>query len=241
MSEKENLIVNGEASVENAPVESAPVAEKEEKVTYTLEDGTQGSRSAYIRQEFKKDRSRGDIAKELKVAYYIVYSATANMFNAAHPEEGATAGSRGAMMEDPENPGKMIARAELMRKDLAANMTRSDIAKKYDVAYATVYAATKDESEGAPAHGGKVFIELEDGTKVARAEYIRQLATVGTEGKPMTKREIANLLHIDYAVVWAACKEKKAATPVVPTDVKDIPEDVVDEGSPVEDDKPVEE
>lgn len=192
-----------------------------ERQQFLLDDGTTGSRSAYIRQEFKKDKARADIAKELDVPYYVVYSATANMYNAAHPEEGT---GRGVMIEDPET-GEMIARAEMFRKEFENGMSRGDIAKKYDVPYASVYSVTKDKDGAEGSHGGKIMITLEDGTEVGRADYIRQLYAEG-EGK--TRREIANELHCDYAVVWAATKEKKDKE-VVPVEITDIEDDEVED------------
>lgn len=200
---------------ENLEGTEAAAAEKKE---YQLEDGTMGSRSAYIRQEFKKDRSRGDIAKELGIAYYIVYSATANMYNAAHPE-GATGGfgNRGTMIEIELEDGtkKTVSRAEAMRADLANGMSRGEIAKKYDCPYATVYAATKDEeTEGGSKGGKKMVVDPRDGVEKPRVEVIRSMYEEGKE-KENIRREIATALGVDYAVVWAATKEKKeeVATP----------------------------
>ena len=174
---------------------------------FTLDDGTESSRSAYIRQEFNKGRSRGDITKELEVPYYIVYSATANMFNEAHPEGGGRAfgGARGTMVEHPET-GAMVSRASLMREMVEAGTSRGEVAKQFEVPYATVYAATKEIKTGAEGtHGGKVMItDPETGEEIARVDYIRAQFEAGK-----SRREIANELSCDYAVVWAATKEKK--------------------------------
>ncbi len=51
--------------------------EAKEPVQYFLDNGQECSRSAYIRQEFLKNKSRSEIAKELDVSYNIVFSATA--------------------------------------------------------------------------------------------------------------------------------------------------------------------
>ena len=184
----------------NQAAEQEP-KEVKERETYTLDDGIEGSRSAYIRQEFKKDKSRGEIAKELEVPYYIVYSATANMFNAQHQEGESGSVGRGIIMEDGRS------RAEHMREMYRDGTPRGEIAKHFEVPYSTVYAATKDEDapEGA-RQGGKVMITLEDGSEVARVEYIRELYA---DGEGMTRREIADKLSCDYAVVWAATKEDK--------------------------------
>ncbi len=177
-----------------------------------LDTGEEGSRSAYIRQEFLKDRSRAEIAKELDTPYYIVYSATANMFNAVHTEEGgrASGGVRGVMVEDPET-GEQITRAEAMRKMFAAGKNRTEIKEYFDTPYATVYAATKDvEAPEGAVKGGRVMVEDTEnpGVQVPRTELIRRLYK---KGEGMTRREIADALKCDYAVVWASTKEPKKA------------------------------
>lgn len=199
---------------------------KEKTVTeMTLDDGTKGSRSAYIRQEFKKDRARADIAKELEVPYYIVYSATANMFNAAHPEEGGTA-TRSAVILTITKEGRelivnadeyegdeeliKIARPEYARELMEKGMTRGEAAKYLDVPYSSIYGATKDLGE--TSTGRVELIHPESGETVNRAEYIRELYA---DGEGMTRKQIA--IHItkmtdelcDYSTVWAATKPAK--------------------------------
>ena len=197
------------------------------KTTYTLEDGTEGSRSAYIKQEFKKDRSRAEIAKELGVKYYIVYSATANMFNAVHTEEGEHGAKASVSVARVNKDFKFInaegtevttaeeaatiPRVALMKELATAGVTRSAMEKYFDVPYATVYAATKDmfESTTRVRH---TLIDPETGEEVKRSEYIRKLYA---DGKGMTRKEIAKKLTemtgdlIDYATVWAATKSAK--------------------------------
>lgn len=233
--------VNGEATGDTASTEDA----KEDKKTYKLDDDSEGSRSAYIRQEFKKDKSRAEIAKELGVKYYVVYSATANMFNAKHPEGGSENNSGSVNVakvnadfkfvdaegnttkkvdvdgvetevELTAEDAATIGRAELMRELFEAGKTRSELKDYFNVAYATVYAATKDTK--APAgtvreRNTKVQITLEDGTKIDRADYIRQLYA---DGKGMSRKDIAKKLTketgdlVDYSIVWSATKPKKA-------------------------------
>ena len=173
---------------------------KEPKKLYHLKDGTEGSRSAYIRQEFLSNRPRGDIARELGVSYAVVYAATANMHNElteGHPGRGV---GRGVIMEDGRS------RAEHMREMLQQGKTRGEIAKHFKCPYATVYAATKEllaeGKEGARTHRGKVVITLEDGSSIGRAEHIRALHAAGK-----SRREIADELSCDYAIVWAATKK----------------------------------
>jgi len=173
---------------------------KEPKKLYHLEDGTEGSRSAYIRQEFLKNRPRGDLAKELGVSYAVVYAATANMHNELTDGKPGRGVGRGVIMEDGRS------RAEHMREMLQQGKTRGEIAKHFKCPYATVYAATKEllaeGKEGARAHRGKVVITLEDGSSIGRAEHIRALHAAGK-----SRREIADKLDCDYAVVWAATKK----------------------------------
>jgi len=188
----------------------------EERQSFTLDTGEQGSRSAFIRQEFMKDRSRADIAKELDVPYYIVYSATANMFNAVHTAGGGKAGgSRGVMVEDPDT-GEMVSRAALMRKMIEEKgMTRGEVKEHFDVPYATVYAATKDVElpEGARKGGRKMITHPDTGEEAPRTEVIRDMYGAGK-----TRREIADALSVDYAVVWAATKEPKEVDDEVQSD-----------------------
>lgn len=233
----------------------AVIIPAEEKAIYHLDDGSECSRSAYIRQEFKKDRDRKSIAKDLGVKYYIVYSATANMFNAVHPEEGGTAGSRGAVVAKvnkdlkfvDENgnvevdeldadgnvvinaetglPNKVaitaetaaqVQRAELMRELCTAGLTRSALKDYFEVPYATVYAATKEDNADGTTKSTKVtLIHPETGESIGRADYIRELFATG-----MDRRDIAKKLTkmtddlVDYATVWAATKPNKVEVAV---------------------------
>ena len=141
------LFRSGEAGTE---AEVVPVDEA--KVVYQLEDGSECSRSAYIRQEFHKDRSRQDIAKELGLKYYIVYSATANMYNVAHPENGgAGAAGKGSVLVPKVN-------SELKFVDAEGNTT-----KTVDV-------------EGVPT---EVELEEADAVTIPRADLMRELAQAG--------------------------------------------------------------
>lgn len=174
-------------------------------------NGQPVSRAAFIRDLFlEKNLSRGDIRKTLcdvegkDVPYYIVYSATQNLHNAAHPAgaEGAVSSRRGVILEDG------TPRAEKMREMARQGVSRGEIAKHFDTPYATVFAATKDiypKGEGGEgAVRQRVVIKTPDGREVGRAEYIRELFAQGA-----TRRQIANQLQCDYAIVWAATKGKK--------------------------------
>lgn len=175
--------------------------------SFVLDDGTVGSRAAYIRQEFAKDRSRKDIAEELGVSYNIVFSATANMFNSHHPETGGRGGNRSVIVEWPKGSGEMRQRSDVMKELFASGMSRADIAKEFDCPYATVYGATKDVANpNGAVHRGKIMIEHpETGEQIARVDYIRELWETGE----YTRRQIADKIKCDYSVVWSATKEAK--------------------------------
>ena len=222
--------------------EATPV--KAEKEMFVLDNGAEGSRSAFIRQEFKKDRSRNEIAKELDVKYHIVYSATTNMFNSHHPEEGSGQSSRGAqvakinsdmkfvdaegnVVESPEEAA-VASRADIMRDLFGQGITRSALKDYFSVPYATVYAATKDVEapEGTVRGGKKMVAHPETGELVSRTEYIRELYQ---DGEGMTRKDIARHLTsitgdlVDYTTVWAATAKKKVVEPV------EAPEEIVED------------
>jgi len=185
------------------------MSEEKQVQTYVLDNGQECSRAEFIRQEFLKDRSRGEIAKELDVSYNIVFSATANMYNEKHPQ-GAAGGGRGrtsVLVEHPET-GEQVPRAQVMKELYAKGWSRSEIALKFETPYATVYGATKDVEppEGSKAtHGGKVMIEHpETGEQVARIDYIREEFAKGK-----SRREIADEVGCDYSIVWMSTRPAK--------------------------------
>jgi len=221
-------------TIQAEEVVATPV--KEKKVYIVDVDGVEQtlSQAAYARHLFKQDMSRGDIAKELGVPYYIAYSATANMFNAAHPESGEgvathrgeavtiTAVSRDFVADPAAYDGdeKLISvnRPDYMRELVKQNMSRGDVAKLLDCPYSTVYAATKEVANASGEKVGKIMVEdPRTGETLPRVDVIRSMYEENKD-KEGIRREIANALHCDYAIVWAATKEKKA----VPEDVEAV-------------------
>jgi hypothetical protein len=196
------------AEVATEPEATEVVAEteevKKEAVSYVLDNGEPTSRAGYIRQEFMKDKSRKEIAEELKVSYNIVFSATANMFNKAHPE-GASGRGQAIMAEDPDT-GETKPRREIMRSLFEKGWTRAEIAAHFKCPYGTVYGATKDLSSPDGKGGGKVYIDDPDnpGEQIARVDFIRAKWAEG-----MKRRDIANAAGCDYSVVWMATKPEK--------------------------------
>lgn len=80
-------------------------------------------------------------------------------------------------------------------------MTRSAITKELGVLYSIVHSATANMDNGTVGQRGRTMVELEDGSKIARTDYIRQ--QVG-EGRP--RGDVAKELGIPYGTVFAACK-----------------------------------
>lgn len=201
-----------------------------ERKTYTLLDGTEGSRSAFIKEQYMQlGKSRKAIAEEFGFDYRAVYSATVNLSN------GADEGTRGrasvnAMIKvnnarqyveikpDAEgNPltyvnGELtdvvytdeelttVSRNDWIKEMVAAGMAKGAIAKILDVSYGVVYGQTKDMGSSRTTH----MVITDDGVEMPRAEYIRQLEATG-----MSKGDIAKKLGVEYSVVWQATKKQK--------------------------------
>lgn len=193
------------------------------KQTYTSTiNGAEISRAAYIRELFNQDMGRKEIAEMLGVGYHTVYSATSNMFNAVHTEDGS-----GVMASVPvarvnkdfdfiDEEGNVVETAEeaaqVMRVDLVkelfeAGLSRKKIADYFGVQYATVYSATKGMSNGATRGGKKTIVHPVTGEEVNRVDYIRELFEAGKSRKEIaTELTIMTGELVDYAVVWAATK-----------------------------------
>lgn len=200
-------------------------SEEEEvnKEVWTLQDGTECTKSAFVREQFVLfNKSRKEISEGFDIPYRTVYGATVNMENDAEP----TARGRGVTfskinvtednkivtevdgfiyVDGEEHEGPMpvveeVDRNEWIIQKVKDGMGRGDVARLLDVSYGVVYNLTKDLA-GARK---KYEIELEDGTVVSRSEYIRKLAADG-----MTRAEIAKELDVQYSVVWQATKKMK--------------------------------
>lgn len=214
----ENAVMN-----EEIPAEVAAEAEgKAAAQTYTLKDGSQGSRAAFIREKFLEDNmSRKEIADTFGFAYRVVYSATVNMTNEAEaPQRGRTAANATIKVdennavitevggkifvngEEGEAVGELkeVSRNEWIREQVEAGVSRGDIAKYLNMSYGVIYGITKDQ-DGTRT---RVEIELPDGTKVSRAEYIRMQFAAG-----VSRGEISKELNVPYSVVWQATKTEK--------------------------------
>lgn len=231
MSENMNFAEEFPGVAENE-VFATPDTEMPEKAvaskeTYTLADGSQGSRAAFIREKFLQDNmSRKEIADTYGFAYRVVYSATVNMTNESEAagrgrstvnavitvtEDGryVTEDAEGKIVVDGEvfegeladlGELKKVDRNEWILSKVAAGVSRGDIAKILDMSYGVIYNITKDLEGTREKHE----VELEDGTVISRSEYIRQLYAAGK-----SRGEIAKELDVAYPVVWQATKVVK--------------------------------
>ena len=93
------------------------------------------SRKEYVIREFcEKNRSRGEIAKELNVSYQIIFSYTKNLQNSHHNEN---TNGRSIMIEDK-------TRKQYVIDEFNKNRSRGEIAKELNVSYQIVFSYTKN-------------------------------------------------------------------------------------------------
>ena len=102
-------------------------------VTYAEDDLMDKPRNEWIQEVVAAGMSRGDVAKILDVSYGVVYGLTKDA-------EG-TRQTHTVTLED----GTEIPRAEYIRRQAAAGVSRGDIAKELGVPYSVVWQATKTE------------------------------------------------------------------------------------------------
>lgn len=91
------------------------------------------SRNAWIKEQLEAGASRGEVADWLNISYGVVYAATKEMTGS--PRGGA------AMITDAD--GNSVSRADYIRKQFEAGVSRGDIAKELQVPYNVVWQATK--------------------------------------------------------------------------------------------------
>ncbi len=218
----EEIVGTPEATMDLPEAAATPEAE----VMYPMNDGTMGKRAAFIREKFLDDNmGRKQISEEFEIPYRVVYSATVNMHNTADPatrgrsaanaviqltSEGAVVVKKGdVIMIDGEIfegtaedlPDLTDAnRNDYIREQVAAGVSRGELAKKLDMSYGVIYGMTKDSDQGRT----RIEVELADGTKVSRADYIRLQVAAG-----MSRSDIAKELNVPYSVVWQATKVTK--------------------------------
>lgn len=100
---------------------------------YTENDLMDKSRNEWIQEVVAAGMSRGDVAKILGVSYGVVYGLTKDA-------EGTRQAYTVTLADGTEMP-----RAEYIRKQAAAGVSRGDIARELGVPYSVVWQATKTE------------------------------------------------------------------------------------------------
>lgn len=225
----EEMIMNNEMEAAKVVGTDVPAVTEEKKVWHDAE-GNEVSMSQFIREQFTKfNKSRKEISEENGINYRTVYGATVNMENAAepaargrgvvNPKIHVTADNKVFTTKEVDGvtkyflDGEEIAEADAeglevveadrnswVKERVEAGANRGDIAKALDLSYGVVYGLTK-EAEGTRQ---KYEVELPDGTKMARSEYIRKRVAEG-----VSKSDVAKELGVEYSVVWQATKKDK--------------------------------
>jgi len=154
--------VNGEATEAAAPKGPSKSVKMREMFTGDPENGV-------------APMTRGDISKALGVTYQAVFAATKALTNSTGDQRG---GRARIMMDDPDNEGAQISRAEYIRRAVLGNVetgvagkTRGEVAKELGVPYQIVFAATKDlDLPKAPRKAAAAVADDEDEVDDATAE-----------------------------------------------------------------------
>ena len=210
----------------NAPTADEAAKEAKDTRVWTLEDGTEVSKSEFIREQFTKfNKSRKEISEEFDINYRTVYGATVNMVNEAEPAtRGRSASNQkinvtadgqvvsviegtthvdNVAVADEEAEGletTEVDRNDWIKEQVEAGVSRGDVAAKLGLSYGVVYSITKEIAGASQRH------EIEyNGETLSRSEYIRVKYQEG-----MSKSEIAKELGVDYPVVWSALKSLKS-------------------------------
>ena len=204
--------------------------EHTEKRTWTDKDGNEVSMSQFIREQFTDNNlSRKEISEKFDINYRTVYGATVNMENDAEPAsrgrgvvnptievtadnkvytEKVVDGDTHYFLNNEEISEDDAAevettstnRNEWIKDQVTSGASRGDVAKALDLSYGVVYGLTKDVAGSRQKHE----VELPDGSKIPRSDYIRQKVAEG-----VSKSDVAKELGVEYSVVWQATKKDK--------------------------------
>lgn len=213
---------NGEA-----PTAEEAANEAKDTRVWTLADGTEVSKSEFIREQFTVfNLSRKEISEKFDINYRTVYGATVNMVNDAEPAgrgrsassqkinvtadnqvvtviEGTTHVNNIAVSdEDAAQLGELVEvdRNDWIKQQVEAGVSRGDVASALGLSYGVIYSLTKEVAGASQRH------EIEyQGEVLSRSEYIRRRYAEGVE-----KSAIAKELGVDYPVVWSALKTLKS-------------------------------
>jgi transposase len=107
----------------------------------------------------------------------------------------------GGVVELPETVE--TDRNSWIKDQVAAGVSRGDIAKILDISYGVVYGMTKEE-EGTRQKYEVEYEENGETKHMARTEYIRKRVAEG-----VSRADVAKELGVEYSVVWQATKKDK--------------------------------
>lgn len=222
-----NDFLNGEEQEMNVTAPGADEAATEAKDTrvWTLADGTEVSKSEFIRDQFTNNNlSRKEISEQFDINYRTVYGATVNMVNEAEPATRGRSASNAKIQVTADGQvatevegvlhlnnvaveGSLAEtettdtdRNDWIKEQVEGGTSRGDVAAALGLSYGVVYSLTKDVAGASQRHE----VEL-NGEMVSRSEYIRAKFADG-----MSKADIAKELGVDYPVVWSALKSLKS-------------------------------
>lgn len=211
----------------NAPTAEEAANEAKDTRVWHLADGTEVSKSEFIREQFTEfNLSRKEISEKFDINYRTVYGATVNMTNDAEPAGRGRAAANAkinvtadgdvvSVIEDTTHVNNVavsdeeaagletteVDRNDWIKEQVENGRSRGDVASALGLSYGVVYGITKEIAGASQRH------EVEyNGEMISRSEYIRKLHT--EEG--LSKAEIAKKLEVDYPVVWSALKSLKS-------------------------------
>lgn len=223
MMEEFDVLETNETPAMDVPVNMVDGDAKGSRELFTLADGSQGSRAEFIREKFLVDNmSRKAITETYGIPYRAVYSATVNLENSAEASPRGRSVQNAVILVTEDNQAVVekdgviyvngvevdempetleTTRNEWIQEQVAAGVSRADIAKFLGLSYGVIYNATKDLEGSRTRHE----VTLEDGTVISRNDYIRTLHAEG-----MSRGDIAKQLDVPYSVVWQATKVEKS-------------------------------
>lgn len=101
--------------------------------------------------------------------------------------------------------GRNLSRNEFIKELFTQDHSRKEIAEVLGCRYQIVYQATATLTNNAHNNGSTgrtIIVETEDGRKIPRAEYIRELFLE----KDMPRGDIARKLNVQHQIVFQATK-----------------------------------
>lgn len=167
----------------------------EDKEVFHLADGSECSKSAFIREKFLKDNmSRKDISEQFNIPYRTVYGATVNMENDA----------------DPAGRGRKASSTTILVSEEGQVLTTKVEVQEDGTEIEHVYI-NEEVVEGAIASEaveGVVTVALVDGTAIAFTETDRNTWVRAQVEAGVSRGDVAKALGISFGVVYGITKEQ---------------------------------